>query len=177
MQKTQHVAIIVFTLLLVLICLPACSKKSTETGAPDTTQQEADSEDQKARENREREARAREFRAEKIKFMYEDVFFKKGSYKLTPDARELLKKKSQWLMQNSDVKVVIEGHTDEAGSKEYNLALGDRRAGAVKSYLIGLGIQPGRLIAVSYGNEQPISTGSMESAKSKNRRVHFLVEE
>ena len=73
--------------------------------------------------------------------------------------------------------MIVEGHTDEAGSKEYNLALGDRRAGAVKSFLIGQGIQPGRLIAVSYGNELPIDTSGMESARSKNRRVHFVVEE
>ena len=182
MRKTQRVAIIVFMLLPVLIFLPACSKKTTETGASDSTQQQEDLEAQKAREQlarerRERETKAREFRSEKIKFMYEDVYFKKGSYQLTPEARQLLQTKAQWLQRHSDVKVVIEGHTDEAGSVEYNLALGDRRAGAVKSFLIGQGINPGRLIAVSYGNEKPISTGSMESAKSKNRRVHFVVEE
>ena len=116
-------------------------------------------------------------RAEKIKFMYEDIYFEKGRYKLMPDARELLLRKAQWLQKNSDINVIIEGHTDEAGSKEYNFALGDRRAGAVKSFLIGQGIQPSRLIAVSYGNEQPIATGGMEAARSKNRRVHFVVEE
>ena len=182
MQKTQHVAIMVFMLLPVLIFLPACSKKSTETGTSDITQQEADLEAQKAQEKlaqerQAREAKARELRAEKIKFMYEDVYFKKGSYKLTPEARELLKSKARWLQKNSDLKVIVEGHTDEAGSKEYNLALGDRRAGAVKSFLIGQGIQPGRLIAVSYGKEQPIDTSGTESARSKNRRVHFVVEE
>jgi peptidoglycan-associated lipoprotein len=109
--------------------------------------------------------------------MYEDIPFEKGSYKLMSEARELLQSKALWLQKNSDLKVIVEGHTDEAGSKEYNFALGDRRAGAVKSFLIDRGIQSSRLVAVSYGNEQPIDTSSMETARSKNRRVHFVVEE
>ncbi len=182
MQKKQFVTIILFMILPVLILLPACSKKTTETEASDVTMQEEDLEAQKVREQleqerREREANERELRAEKIKFMYQDIYFEKGSYKLTPEARELLKSKARWLKKKSDIKVIVEGHADEAGSKEYNLALGDRRAGAVKSFLIGQGVQSGRLIAVSYGNEQPIDTGSMETARAKNRRVHFVVEE
>ena len=179
MHKKLHVAIILFVILPVLIFLPACSKKTTETEASDAAMQQEDMEAQRVREQleQERKAKGREFRAEKIKFMYEDIYFKKGSYKLTPEARELLKGKARWLQKNSDLKVIVEGHTDEAGSKEYNLALGDRRAGAVKSFLIGQGVESGRLIAVSYGNEQPISTGSKETTRAKNRRVHFVVEE
>ena len=133
--------------------------------------------EQLEQKRQEREAKERELRAEKIKFMYEDIYFEKGRYKLMPEARELLKSKALWLKKNSDLKVIVEGHTDEAGSKEYNFALGDQRAGAVKSFLIGQGVQSWRLIAVSYGNEQPIDTGSMAGARSKNRRVHFVVEE
>lgn len=182
MPKTWHVAIILFVILPVLIFLPACSKKTSETEEPGFTVQDEDLEAQKVREQlekerHERENQERELRAEKIKFMYEDIYFEKGSYKLMPEARELLKSKARWLQKNSDLAVIVEGHTDEAGSKEYNFALGDQRAGAVKSYLIGQGIQARRLIAVSYGNEQPIDTGSMETARSKNRRVHFVVEE
>jgi len=182
MQKKQHVALILFMILPVLILLPACSKKTTETEASGLTMQEEDLEAQKIREQlereqREREAQARELRAEKIKFMYEDIYFEKGSYKLTPEARELLKNKALWLQKKPDLKVVIEGHADEPGSKEYNLALGDRRAGAVKSFLIRQGIASGRLIAVSYGDEQPIDTGGAAAARAKNRRVHFVVEE
>ncbi|CAB1056785.1 hypothetical protein D1BOALGB6SA_1524 [Olavius sp. associated proteobacterium Delta 1] len=182
MRKKLHVAIILFAILPVLIFWPACSKKTTETGESDIAVQEEDLEAQKVREQleqerREREAKERDLRAEKIKFMYEDVHFEKGSYKLMPEARKLLQSKALWLKKNSDLKVIVEGHTDEAGSKEYNFALGDRRAGAVKSFLIGQGIRSSRLIAVSYGNEQPIDTSSMETAKSKNRRVHFVVEE
>jgi len=182
MRKKLRVAIILFAILPVLIFLPACSKKTTETEEPDIAVQEEDLEAQKVREQlekerQEREAKERQLRAEKSKFRYEDIYFEKGSYKLKPEARELLKSKALWLQKNSDLKVIIEGHTDEAGSKEYNFALGDQRAGAVKSFLIGQDVQSWRLIAVSYGNEQPIDTGNLEAAKSKNRRVHFVLEE
>ena len=85
-------------------------------------------------------------------------------------------RKAKWLKKN-EIKVIVEGHTDEAGTKEYNFALGDQRAGAVKSFLLGRGIQPARLIAVSYGNEHPIDPSRTEEARAKNRRVHFVVEE
>jgi peptidoglycan-associated lipoprotein len=182
MCNKLHAAIVLFMLLSILIFLPACSKNSAETKEAETTVQEKDLEAQKVREQlekerREHEAWERELRAEKIKFMYDDIYFEKGSYKLMPDARELLQRKALWLQKNSDIKVIVEGHTDEAGSKEYNFALGDRRAGAAISFLLGQGIQSSRLIAVSFGNEQPIDTSGTATAKSKNRRVHFVVEE
>ena len=182
MGKKLQFAIIFLALIPFLTLLPACSKKTSSTAEADLSVPEEDQEAQQVREQlekeqEEREARAREFRAEKIKFMYEDIYFNKGSYKLKPEARQLLMQKAQWLGKNPDVKVIVEGHSDEAGSKEYNFALGDQRAGAVKSFLIGQGIQSSRLIAVSYGNEQPIDTGTTETAKAKNRRVHFVVEE
>jgi len=182
MHKKLRAVIILFAILPVLMLSPGCSKKTTETEESDMSAQEMDSGAQTIREQLEkerqgRETEERELRAEKIKFMYEDVYFDRGSYKLSPDARDLLQRKAVWLRNNPDLKVIIEGHTDEAGSKEYNFALGDQRAGAVKSFLIGQGIQPSRLIAVSYGNEKLIGTSSKESAKSKNRRVHFVVEE
>jgi peptidoglycan-associated lipoprotein len=116
-------------------------------------------------------------RAERIKFLYEDVYFKRGSTKLDTAAKGLLDKKALWLKANPDVKVVIEGHTDYKGSKEYNLALGDRRSGAVKSYLMGRGIERERLIAISYGKEKPAVTVKTEKDRAKNRRVHFVIEE
>lgn len=109
--------------------------------------------------------------------MYEDIYFEKGSYNLTPEARERLYSKALWLQKKSDLKVIVGGYADEEGSKEYNFALGDQRVGAVKSFLIGQDIQSWRLIAVSFGNGQSIDTGNMETAWSKNRRVHFVVEE
>ena len=181
MHKKLHIAIILCAILLVLVILPACSKNTTQTAESEASIQDQELEAQKVTEQLEkerqaREARERELRAEMIKFMYEDIYFEKGSYRLAPDTRELLQRKALWLQKHPDVKVIVEGHTDEPGSKEYNLALGDRRAGAVKSFLIGEGIASARLIAVSYGNEQPIDTANTEKARSKNRRVHFVVE-
>jgi peptidoglycan-associated lipoprotein len=116
-------------------------------------------------------------RAGRVKFMYEDVYFKRGSIRLDQAAKRLLDKKTQWLEAHPDVKVVIEGHTDGRGSKEYNLALGDRRSGAVKSYLMKKGIARERLIAISYGKEKPAVAGRTEKDRAKNRRVHFVIEE
>ena len=179
MHKKLHIAIILCAILPVLVILPTCSRNTTETAESDGSIQDRELEAQKVKEKERqaREASERELRAEMIKFMYEDIYFEKGSYRLAPDTRELLRRKALWLQKHPDVKVIIEGHTDETGSKEYNLALGDRRAGAVKSFLIGEGIASVRLIAVSYGNEQPIDTANTEKARTKNRRVHFVVEE
>jgi len=182
MKKKLHAAIILLALIPVGVFLPACSKNTAESEVSDTTLAAESLEAQKVKEQleqerREREAKEGELRAEKIKFMYEDIYFKKGSYKLTSEARELLLRKAQWLQKNSDTKVIVEGHTAGTGSKEHNFALGDRRAGAVKSFLIGQGIASSRLVAVSYGGEQPIDTSGTEKARAKNRRVHFVFEE
>jgi|GEM_PF-1589475 len=182
MQIKLRVAIILFVIPSVLVGFSACSKKTPATQVSVAAIPQEDLEAQKIREQlekerQEHEAKVRQLRAEKIKFMDEDVYFEKGSYKLGLEARKLLKSKAQWLQKHSDLKVIVEGHTDEAGSKEYNFALGDQRAGAVKSFLIGQDVQSWRLIAVSYGNERPIDTGNLETAKSKNRRVHFVLEE
>jgi peptidoglycan-associated lipoprotein len=123
------------------------------------------------------EAQEKEFRTAKIKFMYEDVHFKKGSYRLQPEARSILKRKAEFLKKYPQVSVIIEGHTDERGTKETNIAFGDRRAGEVKSFLIREGIERSRLIPVSYGKERPIDTGKTEKARAKNRRVHFVIDE
>jgi peptidoglycan-associated lipoprotein len=182
MHKKLDLALILAAFVLFAIFLPSCSKNTPPASDAAAEMQQEDLEAQKVREQLEkerqmREEQERELRAQMIKFMYEDVYFEKGSYQLTQEARELLLSKAQWLQKHPDIKVIIEGHTDEAGSKEYNLALGDRRAGAVKSFLIGLGVEPARLIVVSYGNEKPIDAARNEKAGSKNRRVHFVVEE
>ena len=108
--------------------------------------------------------------------MDEDIYFKKGSYALDAEAQEILKRKAEWLRNNPTVSVVIEGHTDEPGSKEDNLALGDRRAGAVKTFFLNEGIATERLIPVSYGKERPLAAGGSEADRAKNRRVHVVVE-
>ncbi len=182
MQIKWRYGLILMAVVPGLLTLPACSKNQVQTEASVLQGQEQDMKAEKApeeleQERQEREAAERKLRTEKIKFMYEDVYFNKGRYSLNPEAREILQRKAQWLMKNPDLSVLVEGHTDERGSKEYNFALGDLRAGAVKSFLIRQGIESPRLIAVSYGNERPIDTSKTEKGREKNRRVHFVVEE
>ena len=103
------------------------------------------------------------------------VFFGYDSSDLDSDALELLEDQVAWLKQNSDVTVTIEGHCDERGTREYNLALGEKRAQAVKNYLIGLGINPDRVSTISYGKERPAVVGSNDGAWAQNRRSVTLV--
>jgi peptidoglycan-associated lipoprotein len=99
------------------------------------------------------------------------VLFAVDQSTLSPEARTVLTAQAQWLMQNVGYAAIIEGHADEQGTREYNLALGARRASAVQDYLISQGVQAGRLRTVSYGKERPIEVCSIESCYAKNRRA------
>ena len=106
----------------------------------------------------------------------DDIYFEEGSWSLTPESRQILREKALWLLANPSVNVVVQGHTDEAGSDEFNFALGDRRAGVVKSFLIEAGIDRERMAAVSYGREKPAGASQGENTKAKNRRVHIAID-
>ena len=103
------------------------------------------------------------------------VFFNYDSSELDSDAQELLQDQVAWLKQYSDVSVIIEGHCDERGTREYNLALGEKRAQAVKNYLISLGISSDRISTISYGKERPSVVGSNDGAWAQNRRSVTIV--
>ena len=109
-------------------------------------------------------------------FESEDIYFEYNKSSLLPAAQELLKKKAQWLQANPESIILIEGHCDERGTNEYNLALGERRARSAKTYLTDLGISPSRLTTISYGEERPVDSGQTEEAWAKNRRAHFEIE-
>jgi len=98
------------------------------------------------------------------------VFFATNKSVLTIAARDVLRKQAAWMRKNKNISVAIEGHADERGTREYNLALGERRANAVKDYLMTYGISGGRLTVISYGKERPVDSGSNPLAWSKNRR-------
>ena len=98
------------------------------------------------------------------------VFFGYDSSDLDSDAQELLQDQVAWLKQYSDVSIIIEGHCDERGTREYNLALGEKRAQSVKNYLISLGISSERVSTISYGKERPAVVGSNDGAWAQNRR-------
>ena len=103
------------------------------------------------------------------------VYFDLNSSSLNGTSLDILNEQVVWLAQNPDAMVVIEGHCDERGTREYNLALGDRRASAVRDYFIANGIEAGRIRTISYGKERPDVFGSTEAAWSKNRRAVTIV--
>jgi peptidoglycan-associated lipoprotein len=107
--------------------------------------------------------------------MFKDINFDYDKFSLRPEAREILKQHADYLAKNKDVNVSIEGHCDERGTSEYNLALGERRATEAMKYLKELGISVKRMKTVSYGKEKPLDPGHNEEAWAKNRRDHFVV--
>ena len=98
------------------------------------------------------------------------VLFEYDSSDLTPEARRTLERQAAWLKRYSNVSVTVEGHCDERGTREYNLALGERRATAVSNFLVALGINGARIMTISYGKEKPVALGSNDTAWSQNRR-------
>ena len=104
------------------------------------------------------------------------VQFGYDQYSLSADARGVLERQATWLKSNNGVKIVVEGHCDERGTREYNLALGERRANSVKSYLVALGVADSRVSTLSYGKERPIAFGSNDADWAKNRRGVTVVQ-
>ena len=186
MRKKMIFGLTLLALLPGFLAIVSCTKETVKTEQPAVTVEEQEPaakkiEQEKAaemeRQRLAKEAAERELRAARIKFMYEDIFFEPGSYKLSPKAQENLKGKAAWLRSHPEISVLIEGHTNDRGAKEYNFALGDRRAGEVKSFLIREGVNTQQLSAVSYGNEQPVDKANTPEARSRNRRVHLMIVE
>ncbi|MBW2063973.1 MAG: peptidoglycan-associated lipoprotein Pal [Deltaproteobacteria bacterium] len=127
----------------------------------------------------EREARVREIeRAQQLRkgvleFESEHIYFDFDKAELKPEARKVLVKKAEWLRKHPEYKVVIEGHCDERGTNEYNLALGERRANAAWRFLNALGISGERMSTISYGEERPLDPRHNPAAWAKNRRAEF----
>jgi peptidoglycan-associated lipoprotein len=113
--------------------------------------------------------------ATRSSFVSEDIYFEFDSAALVPEAREVLKRKAEFLRSNPTISVIVEGHTDDRGTVAYNLALGERRASSAMSFLVDLGIPASRLAPVSYGKEKPANPGHNETAWAANRRVHFEI--
>jgi len=103
------------------------------------------------------------------------IYFDFDKADVRPDQQSILDGNADYLKQNADVKVQIEGHCDERGTNEYNLALGERRSESAKKFLTDLGLAASRFTTISYGEEKPLDTGKTEVAWSKNRRAHFVV--
>lgn len=191
MKQTSWIRLALVLVIPMLIFAVSCSKEKISSDA--YTPSAADAEAQRKADERARQdskrigeedlkegALSEEMQAERMKieretFENEDIQFEFDSIRLTPLAQEILTKKADWLKANPNVTVTIEGHCDERGTNEYNLALGDGRALNAKKYLLDLGIEPTRMKTVSYGEERPIDPASTEEAWAKNRRVHFVI--
>jgi peptidoglycan-associated lipoprotein len=106
-----------------------------------------------------------------------DIHFGYNDYTIQPQDNDILRANADWLQQNSTTRVQVEGHCDERGSEEYNIALGAKRAQAAKDYLQTLGINADRISTISYGKELPICQEHTEDCWSQNRRDHFAVQE
>ena len=128
-------------------------------------------EEQRLKEQREKEAR----KAAKARFVNKNIHFEFDKSELTAKAQQILKKKAGWLEKNPDEDVLIEGHCDERGTTEYNLALGERRAQAARDFLINMGISSSRISYVSYGEEKPLDPAGNPEAWAKNRRAEFVI--
>jgi peptidoglycan-associated lipoprotein len=107
--------------------------------------------------------------------MSDTIHFTFDQYDIDPTARAILDSQAQWLVRYPNVRVTIEGHCDERGTREYNLALGDRRANSTKNYLAARGVNPARVSTISYGKERPIALGSDEASWAQNRRAVTIV--
>lgn len=192
MKQTSWIRLALILVIPMFVFAVSCSKEkiSSDAYTPSAADAEAQRKaDEKARqdskgigeEDLKEGALSEEMQAERMKieretFENEDVHFEFDSIRLTPQAQEILTKKAEWLKANPNATVTIEGHCDERGTNEYNLALGDGRALSAKKYLLDLGIEPTRLKTVSYGEERPIDPTSTEEAWAKNRRAHFVIE-
>jgi peptidoglycan-associated lipoprotein len=193
-MKLRHAA----TLAMVLLAATACRKKPASSPGPvgpspadsavirQREQQRADSiamadrarteRDRAERERLDRERRGREEAPGGVRAaLTERVYFDYDSDELTQEAEDLLQRKAAILRANPSVRLRIEGHADERGSTEYNLALGQRRAEAVRAYFGGYGIDGGRFTTMSYGKERPLVEGTGEDAWSRNRRAEFAI--
>jgi peptidoglycan-associated lipoprotein len=188
----KHWTILALALMaLVVFSFSACSK-SKISSEPSTTM----SAEEEARKRAEEEARQESLKEENLReeslsqeqarervetersmFENDDILFEFDSIRLTPEAQEILTQKAAWLRKNPRARVTIEGHCDDRGTNEYNLALGEGRAQSARDFLVDLGIKESRLNAISYGEERPLAAGQDEETWAGNRRANFVIKE
>jgi len=179
MRKKLWIILALAFIIPGLLFTASCAKKAVKDDAALAQQAEGDEAAEKAKQ--EELARQQAIEEERLKkaqeardmFLNDDIYFEFDSSILTSEAQLLLKKKAEWLQNNPQAMSTIEGHCDDRGTNEYNLALGDRRATSAKTFLVDLGISASRLTTISYGEERPVDPGQNEEAWAKNRRCRF----
>lgn len=148
--------------------------------AKEAADREAALKEQAAKDEAARKAAARAAWAKKnaealVDLNLQNIYFDYDKSAIRPDAREILKANAEIFTKNSSAKIIVEGHCDERGTAEYNMALGERRAQEAKQYLVNLGIDASRIETISYGKERPLDNRSIEEAWAQNRRAQFLL--
>jgi peptidoglycan-associated lipoprotein len=185
--------VVLVLILCVGLLLTGCPKKTVVKEEPSTKKaEEAVAEREKAAklaaEEEAKKAKEKEFEKSLVakkepgiagevfeSRLLKDIHFDFDKYDIRPEDAAILKENAALLMNYPKVRIQVEGHCDERGTNEYNLALGERRANAAKKYLLSLGISADRISSISYGEEKPLDTGHNEEAWSKNRRGHFII--
>lgn len=143
--------------------------------AKEKAMEEARLKEEALKEARLKDAEFAKIAAAERRFQSQDIHFGFDSSELSPMSKTLLKEKALWMEENPTALITVEGHCDDRGTTEYNLALGERRALAAKSFLVNLGISESRLATISYGEERPLALEANEAAWAKNRRAHFVI--
>jgi peptidoglycan-associated lipoprotein len=183
-------------LAIVMLVSYGCASKPAQTGQKAlTAEEQARLDQEEALKRKEREARISEedlakSRAEKERMDIEKtlqgqktalpvtvIYFEYDSYTVQPDDLAKIREIGEWMKTNGNARIVVEGHCDERGTVEYNLALGQKRADVVKNHLTKLGIDDKRIRVISFGKEMPSDTGHTEAAWAKNRRVNFAIDQ
>ncbi|MCU0560094.1 MAG: peptidoglycan-associated lipoprotein Pal [Desulfobacterales bacterium] len=189
MKKTRYGLLMMVLAAAVLFALPGCQKKQIAADAAGAQSGGAagmggaaagrkgiGEQDLGAGAGRSGAAGSSIGAPERSAFENEDIFFGYDSSAITAEAQEVLRRKAAFLKANPAIRITIEGHCDERGTNEYNLALGEARAKSAKAFLVDLGISANRIATISYGEERPLVEGRTEEAFAKNRRAHFVIE-
>ncbi len=176
-KRLTIMGIFVLILGLSVIFVTGCAKKGVvKEEAVAVEERPVAIQPSEAELQKEREAALREKAlAEREASRFKDINFEFDKFNLKPEARETLRRHADWLLEHTGFDVIIEGHCDERGTSEYNLALGERRAASAMKYVVNLGVDKKRLTTISYGEELPLNAGHNEESWARNRRAHFVV--
>jgi len=181
---------LLFLAFVIVFVFAGCAKKTVtapvtqempkETTAPVTTEKKAEpmktEETTKAAPQKTETVPVKEAAKEsaEAKSLFNNILFDFDKYNIREDAKPVLKSAADWMMKNKNAKMTLEGHADERGTNEYNLALGEKRAKSARDYLVSLGVAKKRLDTLTYGEEKPLCTEQNEDCWQKNRRVQFV---
>ena len=181
MRREKSWICMVLLAMLILVSLAGCQyelvkKKKTVTTTPEEEQALREVEEQRVFEESLTTKRYPGIEGEVLETTFlKDIYFAFDRFDLSDEARKILTENAKILLAHPTLVVQVEGHCDERGSNQYNLALGDKRAVSAKLYLIRLGVKGSRLSTISYGEEMPLDPGHTEAAWAKNRRCHFVI--